>query len=47
MRPDFYNWRGLIGVIYEHRFPMSRVWTRIIGIQIGPWFIGAIKGHQP
>jgi len=25
---------------HDHRF----VWTRLYGLQLGPWFFGAIKG---
>jgi hypothetical protein len=44
---QYYNWRGLLGVAYEVGTTLPRVWTRIVGIQIGSWFIGAIKGHKP
>jgi hypothetical protein len=26
----------------DHRF----IWTWILGVQIGPWFFGAIKGSE-
>lgn len=31
------------------KFPLSKhtyVWKRIIGVQVGNWFIGAVKGNH-